>query len=308
MKTRVKNVKHLRATAVYGAFLMGSCQTVKQPHRTDVTGVAARADGSGIQWSLKEAKPWEANQILLVAQGSGCAPAHTNANIQMLSDAAPGFAILAIEMYGVARTDAPENPSESCPDAYFANHTVSQRVADARAVLADLSAQGLWDGSLVLFGGCEGGAVLSILSHAEPETEAVVVFSSGTGLTMVEFFPMIVPPPVAAQLNVVFEQARANPQASEVVGGNSFKWWADILDRRLSDDLLKSSVPVLIVHGVNDRSAPVEAARATRAAFVSANQDARLTYWELIDRDHQMMAPDGQSHMQEVLNRVAVWI
>jgi len=249
-----------------------------------------------------------ANKILLIAQGSGCAPAHTSANIRMLSDAAEGFAILTIEKYGVEQADAPENPVESCSEAYFANHTVSQRVANARTVLAELGTRGLWDGTLVLFGGSEGGAVVSILSHEEPETDAVVVFSTGTGLTMAEFFPMVVPPPVAAQMNAVFEQARSNPEAREVVGGNSFKWWADILDRRLSNDLLKSSVPVLLVQGETDRSAPVEAARATWAAFAEANEDARLTYWELSDRDHQMRAQDGQSYMQEVLNRVAVWI
>ena len=308
VKNRTTNFQSLLAAGLCSAFLTASCQTAGPSREAGITGLSARTDGSRIAWRLMDADAERANKILLIAQGSGCAPAHTNANIQMLADAAERFAILTIEKYGVEPTDAPENSNQTCSDAYFANHTVSQRVADARTVLAELKARGLWDGTLVLFGGSEGGAVVSILSHAEPETDAVVVFSTGTGLTMAEFFPMVVPPPVAAQMNAVFEQARSNPEAHEVVGGNSFRWWADILDRRLSDDLLKSSVPVLLVHGENDRSAPIEAARATRAAFVAANEEARLTYWELNNRDHQMLAPDGQSHMQDVLNRVAVWI
>lgn len=113
MKTRVRNVKHLRATAICVAFLLASRQTVNQPHRTDVTGVTTRADRSSNQWSLNEAKPRRPNWILLVAQGSGCAPAHTNANIQMLADAAPGFATLAIENYGVARSSG-SGPEAGC--------------------------------------------------------------------------------------------------------------------------------------------------------------------------------------------------
>jgi pimeloyl-ACP methyl ester carboxylesterase len=308
VKNHTINFQSLCAVGLCGAFLTASCQTAGAPREAGITGLSARTDGSRITWSLMDADARRANKILLIAQGSGCAPAHTNANIRMLSDAAEGFAVLTIEKYGVEQTDAPENPVESCSEAYFANHTVSQRVADARTVLAELGTRGLWDGTLVLFGGSEGGAVVSILSHEEPETDAVVVFSTGTGLTMAEFFPMVVPPPVAGQMNGVFAQARSNPESAEVAGGNSFKWWADILDRRLSDDLLKSSVPVLLVHGENDMSAPVEAARATLAAFVAANEEARLTYWELSDRDHHMLAPDGQSHMQDVLDRVADWI
>ena len=175
-------------------------------------------------------------------------------------------------------------------------------------MLQYLRSRGLWDGRLILFGGSEGGAVVSILSHELKEADAVVVFSTATGLTMAEFFPMVVPPPVANQMAKVFEQVRTSPDSQGVIGGNSLMWWADILDRRLSDDLLKSDIPVLIVHGQNDRHAPVEAARATLDIFKDAGEADRLTYWELPHRNHQMVDEQGNSHLSEVLSDVALWI
>jgi pimeloyl-ACP methyl ester carboxylesterase len=123
-----------------------------------------------------------------------------------------------------------------------------------------------------------------------------------------EFLPMVIPPPVAAQMSKAFGLVRANPNARGVIGGNSYRWWADILDRRFSDDLLKSDIPVLIVHGQNDRHAPIATAHAARDAFISAGENDRLTYWALPHRDHQMVDEQGNSHLAEVLSKVGSWI
>ena len=257
---------------------------------------------------LSNATPDQANRIVLVAQGSGCAPARSSASVQMLAEILSDYAVLTINKYDVTPDDAPEDPVEGCSDAFVANHTVSQRVADAQAVVDDLKTRGLFDGNLILFGGSEGGAVVSILAHQAEDADAVIVLSTGTGLTMAEFFPMVAPPPAVKAMQAVFDRVRTDPTAEGVVGGVSYAWWRDILDRRLSDDLLMAAIPVLLVHGVNDRSAPVEAARATRNAFTAAGQTDRLTYWELPDRDHAMADPQGVSHMEEVLQQIGGWI
>ena len=225
-----------------------------------------------------------------------------------MADAAPDYATLTVEKYDVDLTDAPVNSYDDCSDVYFAHHTISQRVSDVKAVLSDLKAQGIWKDDLVLFGGSEGGAVVSILSHDIAEADAVVIVSTGTGMTIAEFFPMIVPPPFAKEMKEVFEVLRKNPDAKGMAASNSYTWWADILDRRLSDDLLASDIPILLVHGVNDTNAPVESARATQDAFAAAGQSDRLTYWELENRSHQMKDPEGVSHMQDALADVYGWI
>ena len=285
-----------------------ACATVGSAAVGDMVGTTARPDGSRVHWTLSNAAQDRANRIVLVAQGSGCAPARASPSIRMLVEILSGYAVLTVEKYGVTPADAPADPMADCSEAYLENHTVSQRVTDARAVFEDLRARGLLDGDLVLFGGSEGGAVVSILSHQAEEADAVVVFSTGTGLTMAEFFPLVVPPPVAERMQAMFDEIRNDPSAEGVLSGVSYDWWRDALDRRYSDDLLTSDIPVLIVQGADDRSAPVEAARAARDAFVAAGQEQRLTYWELEDRDHGMVDAQGVSHMGAVLKKVRGWI
>jgi pimeloyl-ACP methyl ester carboxylesterase len=288
--------------------LVWGCVDSDVPAEVTLSDSTLRADGSPIYWQLAQFAVDAYKPVLLVAQGSGCAPARRNANVATLATHLPEFAVLTIEKYGVDPAVERADPVNDCSADYHANHTVTQRVEDARRVLQSLRERGLWNGRLVLFGGSEGGAVVSILAHETNEVDATVVFSTGTGLTVAEFLPVILPPPVVAMMTAVFDQARANPRSSDVVGGNALKWWADILDRRLVDDLLASSAPILLVHGVNDREAPVAAARATRDAFAVAGQAEQLTYWELADRDHQMRDVHGVSHLEAVLSDVAAWV
>lgn len=290
------------------ATLMCGCAMFKCQPKGSLTGNTERPDGSFIDWRLNGASNRAPLPILLIAQGSGCAPARSNANVKLLESVFPDFASLTIEKYGVDPNLVPEDPMNGCSESYYANHTVSRRVEDAKLVMGDLRSRSIWDGRLIIFGGSEGGAVASILSHKLKEADAVVIFSTGTGLTMAEFFPMVVPPPVASQMSGVFAKARANPDSSRVIGGNSLMWWADILDRRLSEDLLKSAAPILLVHGENDRHAPVDAARVTRDAFAEAGEAGRLTYWELANRDHQMRDASGKSHLKSVFTKIAGWM
>lgn len=288
--------------------LVGGCAANRERSPSTLSDTTERHDGSMIDWTLTQASSDDPLPVLLVAPGSGCAPARSNGNIHLLQSKLPEFAVLTVEKYGVDPGSVPEDSMNSCPEEYYANYTITGHVDDAKLVLEELRSRSLWDGRLVLFGGSEGGAVVSILSREIENVDAVVVFSTGTGLTMAEFFPMVVPPPVAERMSAVFDQARANPMSRRVVGGNSLAWWADILDRRLSNDLLESSAPILLIHGENDRHAPVAAARATREAFDAAGEADRLTYWELADRDHQMRDELGNSHLEAVLTEVAAWV
>lgn len=288
--------------------IMCGCAVNRVEVPITLSETTGRDDGSPISWRLTQVTTDDPKPVLLIAQGSGCAPARSNSNVDLLAAKLPEFAALTIEKYGVNPGVAPVDSMNDCSDEYYANHTVTRRVEDAKLVLEELRARSLWDGRLVVFGGSEGGAVVSILARESKDVDAVVVFSTGTGLTMAEFFPMVVPPPVAQHMAAVFDEVRSNPLSLGIAGGNSMKWWADILDRRLSDDLLDSSAPILLIHGENDSHAPVSAARATRDAFVSAGKADRLAYWELAHRDHQMRDKSGNPHIEEVFDEVAKWV
>lgn len=276
---------------------------------SDAQKTIHRADGTKIDWEISSKQSDKHAPTILVLQGSGCLSARSNSNIDIIKDTMPSYQVLTIEKYGVNPFSTPNDQISDCSEAYFANHTVSQRVEDAKRVITRLREWQMINGDLIILGGSEGGAVAAIMSRQPYDNlRAVVIISTGTGMTISEFFPKVVPPEAAKQMRVVFEESRLNPHSSEVVGGNSLKWWADIVDRRLSDDLLNSKAHVLIIHGTEDKSAPVESARSTIEAFKRAGRSEQVDYFELEGLDHHMKDTQGTSHMSSVLDRTKKWI
>lgn len=152
-----------------------------------------RPDGSTITWYL-DRQAREAHQsILVLAQGSGCTSVTSSANIEAAKKLLPSAAIVTVEKYGVLEGDAPKAFPENCRPDYVAHHTISQRVADYRQVIAGLRNEAWWNGKLVLFGGSEGGAAMQILA-AEVRPNAAVIFSSATGMPFREAFVRVLPP------------------------------------------------------------------------------------------------------------------
>lgn len=264
-----------------------------------------RADGSRIDWFLDRRGAAGPQGLLVLAQGSGCASVTTNRNLEAAKGLLPEFAVVTVEKYGVSPGDAPASPDD-CSPAFFAHHTVSQRVSDYAAVVRHLRSQPWWNGQLVLFGGSEGGAVVQILA-GEIDPSAAVVFSAATGIPFRDSFVQVIPPPMAAEASAQLARARADPLSAQVWGGNSYRWWADIADRPLWEDALKSKGPLLVIQGARDGSNPVGSARALRDRFTAAGR-CNLTYREYADYDHGMVDEAGVPHLPEVLAAASGWI
>jgi pimeloyl-ACP methyl ester carboxylesterase len=266
-------------------------------------GATTRPDGSTIHWTL-DLPPGRAGGLLVVAQGSGCAPAAQNPAIAAAWTVAPHLALLRVEKYGVTPSLVPAGP-EDCPADYWANHTVSQRAADYATVIADLGTRAGLGERLVLFGGSEGGAAIARLAAAV-DADAVVLYSTGLGEPLLDSIKRVIPPHAAAEADAALAAARANPTGGERWGGNSYLWWADVADAILIKEALASAAPILLVQGERDPFAPVQSARA--AAAIAAGADGDLTYWELPGYDHFMVDAAGVDHRAEVFARIAEWI
>jgi len=292
------------AAAALCGFLLGpaTVQVIAEP----ILQTSERADDSPIHWSIEHPESGGKRGLLLIAQGSGCLPAIQNPVVARAGSVAPGFSTLLVEKYGVSHGDRPENPMNDCSEEFFAHHTVSQRADDVALVIGDLKKSDWWNGKLVLFGGSEGGAVVARLAP-RLQPDAVVVFSSGLGESLATSLPRVIPPEAAKMADAEFAEARNNPHSTERWGGNSYRWWADIVDDVLVNHLLKTEVPVLLVQGARDQFAPVESGRATRDAYRAASR-CELTYWELPDYDHFMTDSDGNNHREEVFSRISAWI
>lgn len=267
-----------------------------------------RADGSAIAWSLSDPVSAQNKKhgLLLIAQGSGCLPAIGNPSVNQAKLIAPDFSVLLVEKYGVNHRDKPKDPMKDCSADYFAHHTVSQRVDDVVQVIGELKKSNWWNGRLVILGGSEGGAVVARLTPLV-QPDATVVFSSGLGLPLAQAIMQVIPPAVREEARQKLAEARDDPDSVEVFGGNSYRWWADVMDDVLINEPLKTHVPLLLVQGGRDQFAPVQSGRVSRDTYAAANR-CELTYWEYPDYDHFMTDAAGKNHREEVFDRIAGWV
>ncbi len=264
-----------------------------------------RADGHIVHWYLDRRGETGEQGIVLLAQGSGCtSPVHGQA-MEAAAFLAPGHAIVRMEKSGVPPGHRPGD--DGCPESFHEQHTISGWVADLERVIKSLRDSSWWNGELVLFGGSEGGAMVTLAASRIPETRVLIVLSSGLGMTMAETLTSVVPPEVAEHLRRQFQEIRANPDSSEVWSAHSYRWWHEVLDHDFTTDLLAVDVPILLIQGGRDESVPVASGRNARKAFKQAGR-TNLTYREYPHLDHGMSDADGQSRLNKVITDAGEWL
>lgn len=254
----------------------------------------------------RDAKAARAGAILLL-QGSGCEPVVSNERVASVAPlVAPSHVVVTVEKYGVTGSHEADLV-EGCSSDYWNGNTLQQRVMDAAQVIGRLRQEPWWNERLVIFGGSEGGAVAAMLAPLVPETTAVIIYSSGIGVPVGELVRTAMPPPIAAEANRIFAEAKANPTGSKRWGGASYRWWADAVDVTPARMLLQTSAPILLIHGTRDQSAPLPTARATRDLFAREGR-RNLTYREYEGYDHFMTDAAGVAHRSSVLRQAATWL
>lgn len=264
----------------------------------------ARADGSAIGYHLQGVPARGRRPLLLMLQGSGCEAVARNPRLPwMAARLAPDHVLLTIDKYGVA-TDA---DGEACSADFHRGNTLTRRVLDAAQLIAALRRERWWNGELVIFGGSEGGAVAAMLAPLVPETRAVMIWSSGIGLPLGEMIRSALPPPMQAEAERVFAEARAGPASDRHWAGASYAWWADAVDLVPARSLLQTPAPVLILHGTRDQSAPVASARAARDLLRGGGK-ANVDYREYEGHDHFMTDATGADRRAEVLAAARRWL
>lgn len=274
-----------------------------------------REDGTTIDWRLDRPDGLAHRGLIVLAQGTGCTSVEHNRSFDLVESSFPGFALLTVEKRGVAPGDRPEDDQEGCGAAFHENHTKSHRVDDYLAVLGHLRDTKRWDGRLVLVGGSEGGQVVAQLS--EPSgADAAIMLVSGGGTTFGEAVKLFmqsemdilgVPEEVRPSIDDIYDDIRANPDSTELWAGHSYRYWADSIDRRGVDDMLRTDASLLMIHAGRDRSVATQTARPVPDIFAARGR-CNLTYWEFPGYDHAMLEADGTSRMADVLAKAAAWV
>jgi hypothetical protein len=270
-------------------------------------GEARRADGSAIRWTLDRPDGGGKAGLVVLAQGSGCLAAMQSGAMRQARAAFANLAALTVEKYGVAQDDAPTAPDNAdCPKAFRDNHTLSQRVADYRQVVESLRGASWWNGALVLFGGSEGGLAMAMLA-AEVDADAAILISTGGGVPFGQMVRGSIPEEGRPSADAAFEKARRNPESSELWAGHSLRFWADAIDRRAADDMLRADAGFLLIQGGRDVSGAPDAARAVNDLFAGPGR-CNLTYWEFPGYDHGLNDRDGNERLSDVLAQSGAWL
>jgi pimeloyl-ACP methyl ester carboxylesterase len=290
---------------------VAACASAPETPSGPVTRHTPRADGTQIEWRM-EGRTGAARQgVLLLSQGSGCGPAATNPNLGRWRALAPAFVSVTVEKYGISASDpalkdAGVGQMDNCPPAHVKGHRLYGRAKDFADVVADLRQEKWWSGELVIMGGSEGGAVMAALAPMLPDVDAVVILSSGLGWPLSRIILDPMPPPARAQLEPLFAAMRENPDAAGEFGGLSARYYTEFMDKPMAGDLLKTDVPIVLIQGERDTSAPVGSGRATRDMFAAAGK-TNLTYWEKAGFDHFMTDAAGVNHIDEVIVKASAW-
>lgn len=266
------------------------------------TGTLPRPDGSVIHYTLD--RPDTASLGLLVlAQGSGCAPAATSASLATTRAAFPAYTAISVEKPGIRPDDSIDHGYADCPQDFLDSFTLSRRIDDYQQVLDHLGAAEPAQ-PVILFGGSEGGLAMEALA-ARIHPAAAILLSGSVGGTFGEMVLSTIPPEGQPTVSAGFDAARANPQDSTVFSGHTNRFWADILDHRSSDYLEATETPFLLIYGGRD-SVPVQSVRALADRFAASGR-CNLTWWEFPALDHSMVDPGGTSRLAEIARLAAAW-
>jgi pimeloyl-ACP methyl ester carboxylesterase len=253
--------------------------------------------------------------VVVMLQGSVCASEQESFKA-LVEPWEQKYALLYIAKPGSSLT------VEACNESYLSTNTIGQRIADLQLVIQHLRTQRWWNRKLYLIGGSEGGLIAGLAATQIRETQRIAIISFGGGMTMSEMWPEAAYNGVLKEngslalaqqerLDVIegFKRARANPQSLDIFSGdsNTLKWWASILDIRLSDTLINFRRPILMLHGSEDQMAGVAGARSMAQTFARAGKK-NLTYQEFAGYDHGFNDKNGKNRIGDIFDQALTWL
>lgn len=272
-----------------------------------------RPDGSFITYYLDQ--PEEGDFPLVVyLQGSECLRVSHKYGPQIEQLVESGVGVLRVEKPGL-------NASVrigDCPQEYLRLNTPQRRVLDLLLVLAHLRAsQPDYNGSTGLLGGSEGAMIAALAAPHIPKLKGIVLLSGGGGNT----FGEEVVASVEGQMRrgglkghaLEEELGKMRKEIAEVLkepvpnkewasdgelGRNTYLWWSNAWNLKLSTPLKLVAAPVLSYHGQQDAGVSLESAQLLESSLA----DAGKKNFELRVYDGGHAPPD------QILSEAGAWL
>lgn len=243
----------------------------------------ARVDGSKIRVDIVRPSVKGQIPILMAIGGSICMPTRTSEQIERLSPKVSqkgDYALVIVETPGptIPKQSADGSyeigPAFICSDAFKKHYSIDERAMDHLRAIQYLRRHApWWNGKLFIWGYSDGGRIGSRVAAYSPETVRVMLGGFGGGVPMArefEDFHICSPTKLTdradclSKVRAQFDAIRLNPTSTETWNGdsNTYKAWSSRIDAVEAHLLIDLSVPLLLIHGTEDKSVPVSSARA----------------------------------------------
>lgn len=244
------------------------------------TLLVKRIDGSGIKVEVDRPESSLPVPVILAIDGSLCTPEGLSEWLGWLRTRRNGKKPYALVVVAKPGPSTPEpdtagnyniGPDFRCSDEFKKYYTLDQRVLDHLQALAYFRKNApWWDGRLLLWGFSDGAHIGARLGTYAPETKGAVLVGMGGGTAMAEELERMMCTSAepasrcAEEFRAQVDEIRRNPVPSKSWMGdvNTYAAWSSRLDAVETNALAYAGFPVLLVHGENDGSVPVSAARA----------------------------------------------
>lgn len=199
-------------------------------------------------------------------------------------------------------------------DAKVINHySLEERVSSAVFVIDSFLRENDYK-NVYLVGVSEGASILPKVYNGlvYKDKIAKLVSLGGGGLSQYEEFKILQASKLSMPEGYRMGLAKVDAVMTEIKQkryvddnwylGNSYKRWAGFLPYRPLDDYIQIEIPILLVHGEKDISAPVESSQIVVNEFKRLGK-TNLTYFEYKNGDHRF-----NGDFDSVLSKVAGWM
>lgn len=279
-----------------------------------------RMNGSKIQFYL-ETPAQKDFPVVFYIHGSTCRSVLPMFQKVAQALSAKGVGVISVEKYGL------NQDTTECPKEYLEHNTITSRIQDHLRVTAYLRWRlKSWNQKVAWVGGSEGGQLAALVAPLVRETAMVVMMGSGGGLTMAEELPIAFEKllkrkgagPTHIQkmkweLEDQYKMIKAHPTpykewlSDGKSARNTYKYWNSILWAKVLPSLESLDVPILMVHGTEDTSCPIESADILNTRFQFLGK-YNLTYRKYQGLEHNWSDLYGNSHLQRVMNDTFSWV
>ncbi|MCC5467896.1 alpha/beta hydrolase [Pelosinus baikalensis] len=220
----------------------------------------------------------------------------------------PSFDILVPEKMNIKLGNG-----QSDDPKVFEHYTLEERVSSAELVI-DTFLENHEYNNVYLMGVSEGAQILPMVYNnlrAKNKISKLVVLGSG-GLSQYEEFKVLqkstlpMPQPyreLLMEADNVMEAICSNQDVHDKwYAGFPYKRWAGFFPYRPLDDFVKINIPIFLMQGTKDISAPIESSRVFAAEFKKLGKN-NLTYVEYKNGDHRL-----NGNFKAILKKIENWL